>query len=238
MNASSDKRTREELERNFVQAYERLLRAGEAFDRGHRSEAPNIAKEVYNFVHDVGKTPECLLSHLGLKNIQFASTSQKANFDAQAGAGWVLASPQYLLIDATIGFDGMDYVPIFGRKGVSGWMPFEAWYVEPVLTWPGREAVRRRDLIEFLRHTQGGGHVAGKYEQRWAELSALVNGDWIDGHIHLNNGPPLKPENEGPAFATARQIGWELEETLRRGVSELVGRANLQPVPGPRMTRV
>lgn len=36
-----------ERERLFIHAYERLVRAGAAYDQGHPSEAPDIAKEVF-----------------------------------------------------------------------------------------------------------------------------------------------------------------------------------------------
>lgn len=71
-----ESKTRDELERNFVEAFERLVRANAAYDRGHWGDAPNIAKETFNFVHDQGRLVS-LLTHLDLKaHMLFLSTAK------------------------------------------------------------------------------------------------------------------------------------------------------------------
>ncbi len=51
----------------------------------------------------------------------------------------------------------------------------------------------------------------------------------------MSDGTAREPEPDLIAFATLRQIGWEMDQTLRRGCPDLIARANLNPVPGPRM---
>ena len=69
--------SRSERERLFVHAYERLVRAGAAYDQGHWSEAPDIAKEVFNFVYDHGST-KSILTQLGLREtLEFTSTAKE-----------------------------------------------------------------------------------------------------------------------------------------------------------------
>lgn len=228
-------KTRDELERNFVEAFERLVRANAAYDQGHWGDAPNIAKEAFNFVHDYGRLVS-LLTHLDLKaHMKFLSTA-RARKSESLPPGAVLASPEYRLIDASIGFDGMGYEPLLGRVPSLNALPFNQWYDETVLAWYGREDIRRGEIIEFIRHVEGGGHVAGLFGPRWAKkMMGLIRGDWVDGCMRLGNGPTVEPEPYAPAYATMRQIGWELEETLRQGCPSLISRANFAPAPGPRM---
>lgn len=228
-------KTRDELERNFVEAFERLVRANAAYDQGHWSDTPNIAKETFNFVHDRGRLVS-LLTHLDLKaHTQFLSTA-KARRTEGLPPGAVLASPEYRLINACIGFDGMGYEPLLGRVPSLNPLLFDQWYDETVLAWYGREDIKRGEIIEFIRHVEGGGHVAGRFEPRWdKKMMDLIRGEWVDGYMRLGNGPAIEPEPYAPAYATMRQIGWELEETLRRGCHSLISRANFAPAPGPRM---
>jgi len=234
--AAFEPKTRDELERNFVEAFERLVRANAAYDKGHWGEAPNIAKEAFIFVHDRGRQNVSLLTHLDLKaHVNFLSTA-KARVSESLPDGAMLASPEYRLLNATIGFDGMGYVPLLGRARSPIWLPFDQWYHEIVLAWSGREDILRSEIIEFIRHVEGGGHVAGRFEPRWAKkMMGLVRGDWVDGYMKLDNQPAVEPEPYAPAYATMRQIGWELEDTLRQGCPALVSLANLTPAPGPRM---
>lgn len=227
-------KTRDELEHNFVEAFERLMRANAAYDQGHWGDAPNIAKEAFNFVHDYGRLIS-LLTHLDMKaQMQFLSTA-KARETEGLPPGSVLVSPEYRLINASIEFAGMGYEPLLGRVPSLKPLPFDQWYEETVLAWYGREDISRGKIIEFIRHVEGGGHVAGRFEPRWAKEMGLIRGDWVNGCMRLGNGPAVEPEPYAPAYATMRQIGWELEETLRRGCPSLISRANFAPAPGPRM---
>jgi hypothetical protein len=221
------------LERNFVEAFERLVRANAAYDQGHVGEAPNIAKEVYNFLYDHGTTVS-ILTLLGLKaNLLFLSTSAPRQTESLP-AGAVLVSPEYRLIEATIGFDGMDYEPHLERALSLKRLFFKSWYDETILAWHGREDIKRGEVIEFFRNYEGGGHVK-KSMPRSAKMAGLIRGDWVDGYMVLGNGVPVEPDLRAPICATARQIGWELEETLRQGCPALTLRANLAPAPGPSM---
>jgi hypothetical protein len=160
-------KTKEELERNFVEAFERLVGANNAYDVGHLSEAPNIAKEVHSFI-DKGKG-RALLKHLGRQGISFVSSAQPMTPGNLA--------PEYRLIHATIGFDGMDYEPFLSKRRYDVLLAFEDWDSETVLAWVGKESIVRGELVEFIRHVEGGGHVAPRYERRWSgKLMGLMRG--------------------------------------------------------------
>lgn len=70
-----------EIERAFIEGYERLVRAGGAYDAGHLSEAPDVAKEVMTFVYDHGGI-NSILTHLGAKEtLTFVDSSKPRSMD-------------------------------------------------------------------------------------------------------------------------------------------------------------
>lgn len=115
-------KTTEELERGLVETYARLVHAGEAYDQGHWGEAPNIAQQAYLFVYDRGKE-RSILTQLSLKSISFISTAKETPSVPPKG---VLTSPEYKLITASIGFDGMDYRPLLASAKRQRKLPFRA----------------------------------------------------------------------------------------------------------------
>jgi hypothetical protein len=185
---------------------------------------------VHSFI-DKGKG-RALLKHLGQQDISFVSSAQPMTPGNLA--------PEYRLIHATIGFDGMDYEPFLSKRRYDALLVFEDWDSETVLARVGKKSIARGELVEFIRHVEGGGHVAPRYERRWSgKMMGLMRGDYIDGYMVLNGGPSVAPENRhAPAYATVRQIGWEMEETLRRACPDLVALADFNPKPGPRMKPV
>jgi hypothetical protein len=230
-----------ETERAFVEAFERLARAGMAYDIGHLSEAPNLAKEVATFVYDHGAITS-VLSQLDIKQkIDFIDSSFSDSTDGPATDG-LLLSNEYFLIDACIGFSGMDYRPRLGR-GESRAVSFDTWWSGPVLSryvhMPAgdRETISRSELILHVRNEEGGAHVNWRYKRGTPtdKLARLMLGEYVDGYMEINGGTPQTSEPYIPAYATVRQIGWELEQTLRNARTDLIRRANFSPSPGPRM---
>lgn len=233
-----------ELERSFIEAFERLLRASEAYDSGHLSEAPNLAKEVATFVYDHGATIS-ILSHLGTKDCTAFVDSSKPSAIKSLLPNRLLISNEYFLIDAYIGFDGMGYRPLLCRSG-SKLIGFGSWWEGPVLSRyvhasvNHREIITRRELIMYVRNEEGGAHVSGQYRRGSSsdKLAHLMQGEYVDGYMEINGGSPQTSEPHIPAYATVRQIGWELEQTLRNAQPHLTSRANFTRCVGPRMKPV
>lgn len=230
-----------EFERSFIEAFERLVRAGKAYDAGHISEAPNIAKEVATFVYDRGAISS-ILSHFGAKDSIVYVDSSKSSAIESLPLGSLLLSNEYFLIDATIGFDGMDYRPLLSRARPKS-TNFDAWWEGAVLSRyvhgavSHREIITRSELILHVRNEEGGAHVSRHYKRDTPtdKLARLMQGEYVDGHMEINGGPPQTSEFYMPAYATVRQIGWEIEQTLRDSWSNLISHANFNPPLGPRM---
>jgi hypothetical protein len=119
----TESKTQAELERNFVEAFERLARANVGFDEGRLSEAPNIAKEVHSLIDETKN--RSLLRTLGRSKINFISSAQPQTPRNLA--------PEYRLIHATIGLKGMDYRPFLSEARYKTLMPLEQWNDEVVL---------------------------------------------------------------------------------------------------------
>lgn len=234
---------RTELERAFVEAYERLVQAGTAFDARHLSEAPNIAKEAMNFIYDSGQKSESILQHLGIKHTINFVDSSKPSAIASLPSGSRKGSNEYRLIDEIIGFSGMDYRPLLGTRTSPRMIPFAAWWDGTVLSRyvhapvERREKISRGELVQHVRNEEGGGHVSARYKRGTPadKMARLMQGEYVDGYMQLNGESPLTAEDHAPAYATIRQIGWELEETLRQARPDLTSRADFNPRPGPRM---
>jgi hypothetical protein len=136
----------------------------------------------------------------------------------------------------------MDYRPLLSR-GVCKLVSFDCWWAGPVLSRyvhtpvERREIISRSELIEHIRNEEGGGHVSARYKRDTSadKMARLMQGEYVDGYMELDGGPPQTAEPHIPAYATVRQIGWELEQTLRNARPDLIDRANLAPSLGPRM---
>ncbi|MFG1431390.1 hypothetical protein V5F44_19150 [Xanthobacter sp. V2C-8] len=234
------RRTKLELERLFIEAYQRLDLSCKSYDRGHFSEAPDIAKEIANFVYDHGRTIS-ILSGMGIKkSTEFICSAIHETKGESPDVG-TLMSNEYYIISARICFSGMDYVPFLNRKSKK-YINFSEWwnghvlsrYHAPLLS---REFISRSEIVIFTRNKEGGGHVETQHHigTKDDKLIRLMAGEYVDGYMILDGQETITAEDNAPPYATLRQIGWELQETLNCARPDLVVRAMQPPVPGPRM---
>lgn len=236
-----ESKSQEELDRYFVEIFERLVRANRLYDAGHLSEAPNIASICMSVVYDHG-TSVSLLEHFKLKGRADFVASCKPASGFEIPAGGIVMSNDYMSIEARITFIGQDYVPINRSRYVVSYVGFQEWWDGIVLSrhsqeLKGREYIRRGELLKYIRNEETGSHVAGKYRRGTDDdkLARLMQGEYVDGYMQLNGGDPVTAELHAPAYATLRQIGWEVEQTMLRMRPDLTGRAVLAPPQGPRL---
>ena len=88
--------------------------------------------------------------------------------------------------------------------------------------------------------TAGGGHVSEGHDQlekttsvAFANLVRSDAGGWV---VSAGNGM-LRPEYGGQ-FATVRQIGWELEQTIKRHCGDLITEVKTSITLLPKMVPV
>ncbi|MDX3973487.1 hypothetical protein [Shinella sp.] len=230
-----------EIERALIESYERLKRSGALYDIGHHSEAPDIAKEVYIIAHDRGGSHVSLLTALGIKEkARFVDSSNQRHYPPERG---ILASSEYILIGQHITFSGIDYVPNLERNGYNNNLPFTEWKDGHVLSRHDndsenlREFISREEIYTYVRNNEGGGHVNPRLSTKKTDVKMinLMKGSYVDGYMHLNEGPAVTSENFMPAYATIRQIGWEIEKTLENNFPAIIAKASHAPTAGPRM---
>lgn len=231
-------KTEVEIRRDFAVNFGRLVRAGQAFDTGHQSEALSIAVLVYLFVHDHGRSAVSLLTLAGRKDsIRYRDTAKPLNprnmFAEHPLAGMsATAHPEephfeYLAISQ------LNFMP-FDQE-----IRFGAWWDGRVLRDRARREFSRKNLIFVFRNKMGGGHASSGYD-RLDEMAAIAFADLgrhdASGWFISSATRVLRPEY-GVQFATVRQIGWELEHTLRSHCSDLLGDDAASP-QRPRMIPV
>jgi hypothetical protein len=92
------------------------------------------------------------------------------------------------------------------------------------------------EAAAVFRNKLGSGHVSKGYDRHGAAPASafadLARGD-AGGWLLINEQGGLPPEY-GVHFATMRQIGWELEQTLRRHCGDLIAVAPLASPVAPK----
>ncbi|MGU3421233.1 hypothetical protein [Methylobacterium sp. D54C] len=156
-----------------------------------------------------------------------------------------LMSDDYRPTKAHITFSGPEYKARLGRRFAPKYVSFDEWWCGEVLSRiiakaPGRESIFRGEVLKYIRNEETGAHVAGKYRRGTADdkLARLMQGEHVDVYMMLNGAPPVMAEPHAPAYATLHQIGWEVEEMMKRMHPDLTARANFIPTTSPRLRPV
>ena len=224
-------RSQEEFRRSFEDNFVRLVSAGERFDAGQNAEAITIAGIVYVIVHEGGKRSPSALTLLGRKSaVGFHDSGRPINpnnlITFQAPLTQMIFGSG-ISIQATKDADPSKMPPL----------PFSKWWEGHVLRDHGGRLFSRKNLIHYFRNTLGAGHVGKQFEGQdqldGKAFADLGNAFASSFELHIDN-QKVKPRH-GPEFATVRQIGWELEQSLRVSCADLVpdiasAMQNMQPV--------
>ena len=208
-----------DLERNFEESFARLVRANESYDEGHFAEAITIASIVYVFVHEGGRRIPSLLSLLGRKDaMRFIDTAYEMN------PANLLALETPLII-THVKADDIELIPIKDTFiGNLTPMAFSKWWEKAVLRDAERRLYSRKNLIHFFRHTLGGGHAGKNYESQDtldSDAFEKLRNVYARAMKFEVNGVEVTPRY-GPDYISVRQIGWELEQTLRNSCHDLI----------------
>jgi hypothetical protein len=194
----------DELRVHLADQLDFLRASSAAYDAGNEREAKRLAATIRLLVYDTNGS-QSLLSQLGLKTLAFID----------AGA---IPDPKNLLTTAgltvmEVNANGARHVPAFSAGAPSTQrprsVPFVEWWTRAVLVDNERVGISRRDLIVAMANTDGGAHVDPSIDRTYARLSRQNSAGWV------YRGPGGERPILGIEFASVRQIGWEVEETLR-----------------------
>ncbi len=221
-------KTVEEKERELRDAFSRLQRATASFDEGNIFETGAIALNVYALVHDASKRQPSALTVVGRKaGLNFVDT-------AAFIPGNLSSEMPMTMMELAAG--GFRYLPTLDKGTPDLYsqpdQPFTRWWNNPVIKAQGGSTYSRKNLIFHFRHERGG-HVGGSYASRdgqpAADFVALAREN-VGGWVYSDGTSEYLPEF-GPEYATVRQIGWEVEQTLLNNFADLL----MPPKPASRM---
>jgi hypothetical protein len=206
--------SKDEILARAREVYSLFRDACQRYDDGQLAQALTIANTVYVFAHDRGKSAQSILSLLGVQT-QFASTMRPIN-------------PKNLLTEypgtiMRLGSGKFTYLPRLDEDHGDGqpypaWVAKSRWWEQTVIKAPSTMTLSRKNVICGMRNEAGGGHVSKFMDEIMAGLTREPGGGWVA----LIEGQGTVLPERGPHFATTRQIGHELELTLRRATPEVV----------------
>lgn len=194
-----------------------------------------------------------LLTQMGLREtLLFVDTGLYRDLYDQAMAEFVTKiSPGHKLAGITPGEAGLIAIGT-NPDGSPGWVaplmlnrfrpgtpphsayvdpqPFSAWWERPLIEDSKLNQFSRRQLILVMANQDGGAHVDAEIDQDYAELM----NDFLGVEIDINSqqsvsdvGPLGRPVSNNIAFASVRQIAFEVALTLNTHL----GRSGYEPSP-------
>lgn len=215
-----------------------LERSCTTFDAGDADEAIRIAVTLRVLLHDTPQSTS-LLTHLGIKSsLMYIDTGVYRHlldpaleeFVRRTSPGDVVASrtPSDVglveLGDAGGGRVGW-YAPLrferwipespFGRA-VPGASPFAFWWQTPLVEGTSGASFSRWDLVNIMANQDGGAHVDHALDTDYQDLELDYLGVEVALGQAVNESTALPKALNNVAFASVRQIAFELEWTLAR----------------------
>lgn len=186
-----------------------LRRSATAFDDGDESEAKRLATIMRTLLHTHGQST-ALLSHMGVRDLwRWRQTPGRGPMrDNYVGSA--------LLVLET----GSDHGKVTGRHraalgdmppGVSIVVPFDTWWLGPIVRDIHGERFSRWDLIRSLANKDGGAHIDSKREER---IIQLAENNSLACHVLTPAG--IEAFENNPVLESVRQIAWEVDETITR----------------------
>jgi hypothetical protein len=233
------KKTSEENQRNFRDAYDRLVQLNRSFDEGRLSAAGGIAASVYAIAYDASRSQPSALTNINRKHeVMFLDTARPLT-----GSGASVTPP---LVGCTLSTSGMSYFPLKEYAEKRTERNFEEWWDVTVLRTESGASFTRGNLITYFRHEHGA-HVAEQFTsqhgQPASEFAELARGGAIKGQmvsspesdrdfdfLEISEGSTQSSGSVpiyGPEYASVRQIGWEIEQSVFPVCRDIIERKSL-----------
>lgn len=198
------KRPRGELIGELNDQIALLVHACNSFDNGFELIGKHIALSLRVLLHHHGQS-QALLQQLGLRSKRFMDTALDL-------------SPTNVLTDCHLTVmrmgSGSDrhlaHCQVGGGPLGERWLPFEKWWNNNVIKDNKGRFFSRRELIQNVANTDGGGHVDPTLEEAYLDLSRHNSLGWV-----IEKGNVQKPFPP-PVMACLRQIAHEVLTTLKK----------------------
>lgn len=198
-----------ELREKLNQQIELLILANENFDRGKEITALHIGSIIRVLLHQTNQS-HSLFDQLDIKKIPFFDTAHNIN------KGKYLGLIIKFMSDVTDGKGGeVLYKPIYTSDfhfKNKNWIDFDSWWNKKIFINGNGDSLTRKELILFLANQEGGSHVDPQIDEIYDKFRHSYSGGVkIFGG---SSGIERKFDNI-PVFPAARQISFELLETLK-----------------------
>jgi hypothetical protein len=184
-----------------------LTRSARAFDDGAEDEAVRLAATIRVLLYDTPGPTTSLLTHLGVKDrityVDTASPIDPRNLAPTPG-----------LVMMRMSNEGASYVPVldnFSGQHSHPNKPFRAWWEDPVTKDGHGNYFSRKDYILTAANKEGGAHVDHSLDARYQALARDNALGWMSFTPADDQG---KPFDRNPAYASVRQIAFEVERTF------------------------
>jgi hypothetical protein len=170
------------------------------FDAGNRDEAIRIASALSIIFHDTSDSTS-VLRQTNRKNILILSTCLKYPKEWHF---WPVPNLTRLYLDPVN--QRFECQPNLFRGLPGRSLPAVNWWTE-VVNRRGREKMRRADVIQAARNTDGGGHVALELSGSYREMAAGLG--W-EVNLRPESSPAVDLKLQDVHLATLRQFGYEV----------------------------
>jgi len=246
-NINKKPREHASLKEQLLRQVKFLNSSAKLFDAGDHDEANRLATTLRVLLHDT-ENSKSLLGQLGIKEkLRFVDTGlYRARLDdamnkwaQQKCPGWVIAAikpGEAGLVEIGINPDGMAgwKAPLREQRlhpldpKASAFLspqPFDAWWKTPLVEDSKLKQFSRMDLVLIMANQDGGAHVDPKLDKDYSDLCEDYLGVQMgfgDPDKMMDIYPALPPAANNVAFASVRQIAYEVILTLDRYNSNLV----------------
>ncbi len=190
---------------DFVAQLKRQLtfldRSAIAYDSGHHDEAIRMATSIRVLLHQTSASTS-LLRHLNAEQINLLSTTEDA--------GTAIYSMGLGII--TLGPDGNNYRPNFGKLRTKQLIPAQQWWEQVVYVLNPTTRLSRKKIVLAAANQDGGAHVDSKLSSEYAELSK-DGGLGLDFLFVNHDGTEYSEQITCAHFVAIRQMAYELSHS-------------------------
>ena len=204
------KKSRDELNVELREQILALRSSCKAYDAGDKWEAKRIASSIYILFSDGGQN-RSLLRQLGIKGkVQMLSTSVRLSPQAKKFGDKMAFRTANRLVTLVLNPSNARYEPRFGASpDFHIWMKFDEWWEEVAFGGVDIPMLSRKNIVFGLRNKDGGAHVDDALESYYYTVKHRG-----DPQVTVGVGNQTGVTVANALNATARQIGWEVDQSL------------------------
>ena len=200
--SSEYRQSKDELHQHLKDTIQAMELSSRAFDEGYEGEAKRLAAAIRVLVHDTGSS-KSLLGQLDKKTIHLYDTSvprDPKTIITYSGITAMVLTPTQAAHIAPLDNLPPDCPP--------RWANFDEWWNRVIFVDQHGNETSRKDLILAVANKDGGTHVDGVLDEKYANLSRRNSLAW------RFSSPRGDVPLEGPEKAAVRQITHEVLKSL------------------------